>query len=353
METPLIVDKDDPKWKLLDRVLKIFDDRRSKQVIAREGIRTGGDAIAILKIVMVAMFYDIHISYVVQELRKRRRLRNFTQIKKPPRADQVYRFMSRYEAQQFIEMVLKILNLICKKRDDGTETVIADCTDIAVDLNWFRRRIRKKDLEEREFKWAYSPSKKYYIGMKMVLAVSYPDLKPLAFLVYEGSPGDAKIFDDILEDLLRRRVLRKGDTFVLDRGFYDLMHYVEGIARYGIIPLVFPKKSFKLSRALGRISYPLEVFMLKPGHAVEKKRFFEALTSKFKDLMSRWGDFKPVRALIEDVFKVAKNSFSLDRLHRYTMRSVKKACSMVVLLLGVVISLGFNEKEALQKLAEW
>jgi len=53
------------------------------------------------------------------------------------------------------------------------------------------------------------------------------------------------------------------------------------------------------------------------------------------------------------LFKVAKNSFALDKLHRYTKRSVKKFVALNVLLVGVVVSLGFREKEALQRLAEW
>lgn len=353
MEPPLIVDKNDSKWMLLSRVLKIFDSRAARQVIAREGVRTDEHAIAILKVVLVAMFFSLNISYVVNEAKRRRRLRNFLGIQNVPEASKVYRFTSRYGPEQFINMTLKLLNLLCKKRGAGDRTIIADCTDLSVDLNWFKKKIRKSDLEGRDFKWGYSPSKGYYIGMKLVLAMSYPDLKPLCFLIYPGSPNDTKIFDDIVEDLLRRRVLRRGDILVLDKGFYSYPNYVKSVTRYGIVPLIFPKKAFNLDRLLGMISYPLELFTLKPGQIKEKKRFYEGLVSRLKDLMQSWEDFKPVRSLIEDVFKVAKNSFSMRKMHRYTMPSVKKACSLVVLLVGIVISLGFSEKEALQRLAEW
>jgi len=40
-------------------------------------------------------------------------------------------------------------------------------------------------------------------------------------------------------------------------------------------------------------------------------------------------------------------------LHRYTMRSVKKFVCLHVLLVGLVVSLGINTKEELQKIAEW
>lgn len=353
MEPPLIVDKNDSKWKLLSEVLKIIDSRAARQVIAREGISTDEKAVATLKVVLVAMFFSLRISYVCEELGRRRRLRSFTRIGKPAKPGAVYRFTSRYEPEQFINMVLKLLNHLCRPRRKRPATVIADCTDITIDLNWFKKRIRKADLEDRDFKWAYSPSKGYYIGMKLVLAMSHPDLKPLAFLVYPGSPNDAVIFDDIVSELLRRRVLHRGDTLVLDKGFYSYRNYAKGITRYGIVPLIFPKKGFNLDRLLGLISYPIEMFSLKPAQMRERKGFYEGLVTRFKDLIQRWEEYKPIRSLIEDVFKVAKNSFAMRKMHRYTMRSVKKACSLVVLLAGVVISHGFNEKEALQKLAEW
>jgi hypothetical protein len=42
---------------------------------------------------------------------------------------------------------------------------LTDSTDISIDLNWFKKKIKKKDLEEKEFKWGYSPSKGY-IGIR-------------------------------------------------------------------------------------------------------------------------------------------------------------------------------------------
>jgi hypothetical protein len=351
MEPPLIVDKDDPKWKLLAHVIKIFDSRRVKQVMARSGLTPVKKAGVYTKIVLIAMYFSQDIAYVVRELEGRKELRNFASIPTVPGTKAVYSFLSRFTAEQFVDMVLKVLNSICKKQARN-KTVIADCTDIALDLNWFKRRIKKADLEDREFRWGYSPSKGYYIGMKLVLAISYPSLKPLGFLVYEGSPGDARIYDDIAGELLRRRVLRKGDTLVLDKGFYSYMNYTVGIARCKVVPLIFPRKNFSLDKALGRMSYPLEVFNGRRNYVEEKKRFYDSLVLEFKEKIMRWKDFKPIRSIIEDLFKLAKNSFALSKQHRYTMRSVKKACAFCVLLTGVVISLGINRKEDLQRLAE-
>jgi hypothetical protein len=53
------------------------------------------------------------------------------------------------------------------------------------------------------------------------------------------------------------------------------------------------------------------------------------------------------------MLKLAKDAFSLKKLHRYTKRSVKKLVCLHVLLVGVIVSLGFNSKEELQGIAEW
>ena len=64
-------------------------------------------------------------------------------------------------------------------------------------------------------------------------------------------------------------------------------------------------------------------------------------------------EYRPVSGMIEDIFKLAKDAFSLRKLHRYTKRSVGKFICLDVLLVGVVVSLGFNTKEELQRMVEW
>jgi hypothetical protein len=77
------------------------------------------------------------------------------------------------------------------------------------------------------------------------------------------------------------------------------------------------------------------------------------LLDKLLTLFDRIDEYATIRSLIEDVFKVAKNALSLKQLHRYTTRSVEKVVATTVLLLGTIISLGFNSKDLLQRLAEW
>jgi len=56
--------------------------------------------------------------------------------------------------------------------------------------------------------------------------------------------------------------------------------------------------------------------------------------------------------MIEDVFKLAKNAYSMTKLHRYTMSFVKNYCSLSVLLVRITVVVGIIEKDMLQRLAE-
>ena len=75
-------------------------------------------------------------------------------------------------------------------------------------------------------------------------------------------------------------------------------------------------------------SYPLEFFFSKS----RKKLLFVMFVREFVRLIKEWKRFKAARSVIDDLFKVAKNSIALDKIHRYTKRSVKKFVALNVLL---------------------
>jgi len=152
---------------------------------------------------------------------------------------------------------------------------------------------------------------------------------------------------------MRRKILRKGDFFVLDKGFYAYKHYTEGLLRYGIVPMIFPRKNFKLEKVLNSIQLTLDFFNDKVYRIKKKIQHLKTILNEFRKNIRNWKEFKPKRSLIEDVFKVIKSTFSLDKIHRYTLPSVTKIASLGVVLIGIAISLGFRDKGSLQRLAEW
>ena len=161
--------------------------------------------------------------------------------------------MSRFGEKQFVRFVSGVLSSICAKRGRN-RVLIVDSTDVSLDLNWFRKKITKADLEEKEFKWGYSSSKGYYIGYKLTMVIEYPSLMPVAFLLHQGSPSDAKLYEEILEELKRRRIARDGDTIIFDKGYYGYKNYAMVIYRFKVIPVIFPRKNFKMEKLIGMLS---------------------------------------------------------------------------------------------------
>ncbi len=112
---PLVVDQSDYRWKLLSKILNIFDLRKVKRIIARYASLK---AIPVLKITTTSMFFSTQISHVVSELKQRKELREFIGIreKEVPKESYVYAFLSKFSLTGFIAMILRILNSITKRR---------------------------------------------------------------------------------------------------------------------------------------------------------------------------------------------------------------------------------------------
>jgi len=343
MNIPLVVDQSDYRWQLLANILKIFDFRKYRQIVS---IYAPTKAIAVMKIVMTSMYFSTTTSHVAEELKQRKELREFLGINEVPDEGRIYSFLSRFDLNDFTAMILRILNQVTKRRARNTR-IIVDCTDVSVDVNYFRKPVKQKDLEGKDYRWGYS-AKGMFIGMKLTLVLEHPSLKPLLFLLHPANRHEAKIFNEVFKELKRRRIIRKGDIVIMDKGFYAYKNYLIGIT-YRVVPLIFPRSNFDIGRLDGLLSYPLDIFGSK--NLNEEKRRFKSLKAKLMNLLLRWQDFKAVRSAIEDVFKLAK-SFGLRRLHRYTRRSVYKFAALNVLLVGIVVALGFREKKVLQRLAE-
>ena len=243
------------------------------------------------------------------------------------------------------------MNSLCQKRKNGSRKIIIDSTDINLDLNWHAKRISKKSLEEKEYKWGHSTHRGFFVGMKLTLALEYSTLKPLVFLINEANVPEPKIYPMILSELKKRRIIKAGDILIADRGYYSYENYVISIKDFKIVPLIFPRKNCNFNKLFNMMIYPLKIFDLKRDTKSEITTY-KRIIAMFKQLISEWKDFRKVRSIIEDLFKLAKKAYSMENLHRYTKRSVQKYCSLAVLLLGMTVNLGIREKKDLQAFAE-
>ncbi|MBF4475734.1 MAG: transposase, partial [Methanobacterium formicicum] len=189
------------------------------------------------------------------------------------------------------------------------------------------------------------------IGFKATIVIEHESAMPVAILIHSGAPHDTKIFTEIMENLRKRRIIRKGDTIIFDRGYYKYENYQIGISKYKIVPLIFPKEKFKLQKLKDKLTYPLRVFKDKKTE-IKSKRLYKILTRILIQKIQNWKRYKPIRGKIEDFFKLCKSGLNLKKIHKYTPKSAEKTTILTVLLAGLITTQGYNTKTALQKLSE-
>ena len=61
--------------------------------------------------------------------------------------------------------------------------------------------------------------KGFYIGFKATVVMDYDSMNPVCILIHSGAPNDAKLFDEIMENLQKRRIIQKGDILIFDKGY--------------------------------------------------------------------------------------------------------------------------------------
>jgi hypothetical protein len=76
-----------------------------------------------------------------------------------------------------------------------------------------------------------------------------------------------------MENLKKRRIIRKNDTILFDKGYYSYNNYQIGISKYKIVPLIFPKENFKIQKLNDKLTYPLQVFNDKKTEKQSKKLY--------------------------------------------------------------------------------
>ena len=348
MNVPLYYDETNTKWILLGKVLKIFDSRKTHQELAKNELTPLKSSVNILKVVMIALFFDLPVSYTVSELNRDKKLKKQLCIEKIHDQNQIYEFLSRFGDVKFYEFVIKLLNSLNFKNNREIKTILVDGTDIQIDLNWHGRKISKKSLEKKPYKWGYSSSKGFYIGLKLTLALNCETMQPLAMLIHEGTPNDALIFDEIMHKLKKRRIIRNGDKIFFDKGYFSRENYQIAITKYKTSPLIFPRGKNQIRKVFDNLSYSLDCFKGKS----RDKSLYKSLATKSREKLENWEDYKGIRSKIEDFNKLLKQCFSLTKIHHYTKESINKKIYLNVLLGGITTSLGFRTKKALQQLSE-
>ncbi|MGL4669165.1 MAG: transposase [Methanobacteriaceae archaeon] len=339
MNIPLNPDKKDPIWTLFSKVLKHIDSRSFQQELARNSVKPIKKFQKMLKIILLASYFELNISDVVKQVEDKPKLRKFLNLVNPLTLKQVYEINSRHDESKYLEIALKTINKLQFKPIRGSKRLIVDSTDLKIDLKHNGKYLSKQTLLYKDYKRAYSSSKGHYAGFKLTLVLEYRTTKVLAVLIHPGSPHDSKIFDEILNELKRRRLVKKWKEILFDRGYYSAKNYLIGINKYKIVPVIFPKKVPTIKKLMDKLENPLDYFD-------ENNLFrsdYPAIRKRVEELLVKWEDLRSERWKIEEFFKLIKGKLSLDCVHAYTRKSVYKNAYLNVLLAGMVIS--FSEDD--------
>ena len=62
---PVIPVKRDEKWEILSKMVDKLESRETKKALARNGITPVNKAIKMLKVIILAMFFELDVSYAV------------------------------------------------------------------------------------------------------------------------------------------------------------------------------------------------------------------------------------------------------------------------------------------------
>ena len=340
------------KFRLLDKVFINIDDKKNRHIFSENGIKNIKMMIICIKIVFLSKFYNYPVSRVIYEIRIDKRLKRFLKIEdEVPSEAQVYEYLSRYSPDQYNNISNSFFKLFLKLNKSRKSDWIVDATPVACDINILKKYVSPEHLEKLDLDMGFSTTKGYFIGFKATVVLEKDTLCPISVIIHSGAKNDSKIFEEVLEELNRRCILKKGQVILFDKGYYSMENYINAINKYSVVAVIFPRQWFTLEKLEAQMSTSLDIFYDKTT-LKDNKNLFLKLTTTLYDKLKNWKELKPTRGIIEDFFKVCKDAFGLGEFHSYTQSSMRRNIYLCILLSTLVIQQGFDTKTKLQQLAE-
>ena len=115
--------------------------------------------------------------------------------------------------------VNSILNNLRNDYNRGVRSFIVDATPGDLNINFGSKKISKESLKDKDYKWGWGTAIGYYIGYKVTVVLEYRTKMPVYFMIESSSPNDTKIVAKILPILRRKKIIRRGDCILFDRGY--------------------------------------------------------------------------------------------------------------------------------------
>ena len=130
-------------------------------------------------------------------------------------AQEVYEVISSCNKENLQNVVNSILKKLNKKNKSHNGTFIIDATPGDVDVNFGSKKVTKKSLENKEYKWAWGTAWGWYLGFKITFILDYEILMPVLLFLSSESPNDTKMVPIILKELKRRKIISHGINYYL------------------------------------------------------------------------------------------------------------------------------------------
>ena len=93
--------------------------------------------------------------------------------------------------------------------------LIVDATPVECDINIIKKYVTPERLEKLDLDFGYSTTEGHYIGFKVIVVLEEDSLCPISVLIHSGAKHDSVIFDEILKELKRRRLLKKEQVLLI------------------------------------------------------------------------------------------------------------------------------------------
>jgi len=102
MKHHLNYSKEDPNYMLLGKIFKIIGSRKSKTIMGSKGVKNVNMMILSIKIIFTAIFFNTTVEFVVQELKRDKKLRKFFEISD---VQMLFKFLNFYQDLNPIHML--------------------------------------------------------------------------------------------------------------------------------------------------------------------------------------------------------------------------------------------------------
>ena len=258
MNIPLIPDLNNPKWLIMQEILKSIGSNRARKIASRLKIPDVQVFIDCMKLLILAETFELNYSYVVSEIEKNNKLKKFMELNNLLEIENLYKYVSKLDSADLNTFFRSIFKISKNSHKIGKKYVIIDTSAIPIDINTWRKK--NKIGKDKKYQWSYSASSGYYVGYKLILAIDAETFEILGFEIYKNSPHDSKLLEKFVEKLCNSRKLRQGDAVICDRGFTAKKNYHILMSRFLLVPIIFARKNTNVKRIMNTLTPPLEIW---------------------------------------------------------------------------------------------